>query len=227
MASPDHPLLARHPQPGHRQAWPRIRQGEAVGALHPRHRSRRHARGRGAASTPISPTGSAAAERPCGDDLRSGGGGRGGSHRTRYPPPRDLAKHDPREGPPTTPSRLPRSNRSMCRRRCASADVVGAPRRRPECVLRASKTADRLDAPVPRASAMSASNGRSRALETAVKGLLFDCRMCGQCVLLDRHVLPDELPERVAQRPVRRRARQRQLRGLSGYALRLGRRPTR
>ena len=40
--------------------------------------------------------------------------------------------------------------------------------------------------------------------------------------VLDRHVLPDELPETVAQRPLRRRARQRQLRGRAGYALRLG-----
>ena len=38
----------------------------------------------------------------------------------------------------------------------------------------------------------------------------------------DGHVLPDELPESAAQRPVRRRPRERQLRGLSRYALRLG-----
>ena len=40
--------------------------------------------------------------------------------------------------------------------------------------------------------------------------------------VLDRHVLPDELPEGPAQRPLRRRARERQLRGLPGDALRLG-----
>jgi hypothetical protein len=31
-------------------------------------------------------------------------------------------------------------------------------------------------------------------VERSVKGLLFDCRMCGQCIL-HRHVLPDELPK--------------------------------
>ena len=46
------------------------------------------------------------------------------------------------------------------------------------------------------------------AVERGVKGLLFDCKMCGQCVLeLHRHVLPDELPEEAAQRPLRRGAR--------------------
>ena len=61
------------------------------------------------------------------------------------------------------------------------------------------------------------------ALEAGVKGLLFDCRMCGDCVLWKNgHVLPDELPESAAQRPVRRRPLERQLRGLSRYALRLG-----
>ena len=40
--------------------------------------------------------------------------------------------------------------------------------------------------------------------------------------LLDRHVMPDELPEAAAQRSLRRRARQRQLRGRAGHALRLG-----
>ena len=40
---------------------------------------------------------------------------------------------------------------------------------------------------------------------------------------LDRHVLPDELSEDLAQRPVRRRARQRQLRSEARDALRLGR----
>ena len=46
-----------------------------------------------------------------------------------------------------------------------------------------------------------------------MKEFLFDCRMCGQCVLeLDRHVLPDELSEGAAQRTLRRRARRRPLR---------------
>ena len=40
--------------------------------------------------------------------------------------------------------------------------------------------------------------------------------------VLDRHVVPDELPQAAAQRSLRRRARQRQLRGRAGHALRLG-----
>ena len=39
----------------------------------------------------------------------------------------------------------------------------------------------------------------------------------------DRHVVPDELPEDLAQRSVRRRARQRQLRGQARHAMRVGR----
>ncbi len=62
------------------------------------------------------------------------------------------------------------------------------------------------------------------AVERGVKGLLFDCRMCGQLrAEFHRHVLPDELPEAAAQRAVRRRPRQRQLRGQARDALRLGR----
>jgi hypothetical protein len=49
-------------------------------------------------------------------------------------------------------------------------------------------------------------------IERNVKGLLFDCRMCGQCALSSTGMsLPDELPKAAAQRPVRRRSRQRQL----------------
>src|SRR5690606_31058794 len=39
---------------------------------------------------------------------------------------------------------------------------------------------------------------------------------------LHRHVMPDELSETAPQRPLRRRARQRQLRSGAGYALRVG-----
>ncbi len=39
---------------------------------------------------------------------------------------------------------------------------------------------------------------------------------------LDRHVVPDELPEDLAQRPLRRRARERPLRGQAGDEVRLG-----
>ena len=66
----------------------------------------------------------------------------------------------------------------------ARAAVVGAPRTRAECVL--SRLRGRAGAPARRcsgASATSGSNGRSRRSSAAVKGLLFDCRMCGQCVL--------------------------------------------
>ena len=69
--------------------------------------------------------------------------------------------------------------------------------------------------------------GRAEApvkfVERRVKGLLFDCRMCGTVhPLLDRHVLPDELPQAAPERALRRRARQRPLRGGAGHALRLG-----
>ena len=51
-------------------------------------------------------------------------------------------------------------------------------------------------------------------LERATKSAFFDCRMCGQCALVgDRHGLPDELRQADAQRPLRRRARRRRLRG--------------
>ena len=63
------------------------------------------------------------------------------------------------------------------------------------------------------------------AVERVVKGVLFDTQMCGDCTLgADRHGLPDELPQVHAQRPVRRRARERPLRGQAGHALRVGRR---
>jgi hypothetical protein len=59
------------------------------------------------------------------------------------------------------------------------------------------------------------------AVERGVKGLLFDCRMCGQCIL-HRHVLPHELPEEPAQRPVRRGTRRRPLRGAPRDEVRVG-----
>jgi len=60
-------------------------------------------------------------------------------------------------------------------------------------------------------------------VEKAVKGLLFDCRMCGQCVLsCDRHVLPDELSEVVAQRSCGGVTRRRPLRGQAGYEVASG-----
>ncbi len=63
------------------------------------------------------------------------------------------------------------------------------------------------------------------AVEKAVKGLLFDCQMCGQCVLSATGMsCPMNCPKQIAQRPLRRRARQRQLRGQARDALRLGRR---
>ena len=47
MGRPDHPsLLARHPEPGHRQGGPAEREARIAGTLHPRHRRRRDARGR-------------------------------------------------------------------------------------------------------------------------------------------------------------------------------------
>jgi hypothetical protein len=53
-------------------------------------------------------------------------------------------------------------------------------------------------------------------LEKLSKGAIFDCRMCGQCVLHQhRHDLPDDLPEKPAQRAVRGRAAQWELRDLS------------
>ena len=68
---PDHPLLARHSEPGHRQGRARVGQARIAGALHPRDRRRRDARGRQRAPTPISPIGGAASPTPCGDDLEA------------------------------------------------------------------------------------------------------------------------------------------------------------
>ena len=79
---------------------------------------------------------------------------------------------------------------------------------------------------VPRCCADRATSvwrSRSPRSNATSKGLLFDCQMCGQCVLSShRHVLPDELPEAAAQRPLRRRARRRPLRSQARDALRLG-----
>jgi len=50
------------------------------------------------------------------------------------------------------------------------------------------------------------------------QGFMFDCRMCGQCILSSTGMsCPMNCPSS-AQRPLRRRARQRQLRGRAGYA---------
>jgi hypothetical protein len=76
--------------------------------------------------------------------------------------------------------------------------------------------------PLWKGSAMAASRPRSNS-SNARQGLhvrLPHVRPVHPVV--DRHVLPDELPQAAAQRPVRRRARQRQLRGRARHALRLG-----
>lgn len=59
-------------------------------------------------------------------------------------------------------------------------------------------------------------------VEKTIKSALFDCRMCGQCILFHRHVLPNELPEKFAQWAVRRCAREWQLRSLCRDALCVG-----
>ncbi len=60
-------------------------------------------------------------------------------------------------------------------------------------------------------------------VERHVKGALFDCRMCGDCALSSTGLsCPMNCPKGLAQRPLRRRARQRPLRGLRRHALRLG-----
>ena len=61
-------------------------------------------------------------------------------------------------------------------------------------------------------------------VERNVKGLLFDCRMCGQCVLSSTGMsCPMNCPEDFAQRPLRRRARGRPLRSQAGDEMRMGR----
>ncbi len=63
-------------------------------------------------------------------------------------------------------------------------------------------------------------HGPPPAIEHAVKKPVFDCRMCGQCVLHSTgHDLPDDLPEDAPERPVRRCARERALRGEARDAL--------
>ena len=60
-------------------------------------------------------------------------------------------------------------------------------------------------------------------VEKGVKTLLFDCKMCGQCVLSSTgYVLPDELPQTTAQRPLRRCTPRRVLRGEARDEMRLG-----
>ena len=49
-----------------------------------------------------------------------------------------------------------------------------------------------------------------RPVERLSKGLVFDCRMCGQCVLHSTGMTcPMSCPKKLAQRPLRRRAAQR------------------
>ena len=75
--------------------------------------------------------------------------------------------------------------------------MVGAPRARPERLLsRLRGSAGAACTPMFRALGYERIERPVAGVEKAVKGLLFDCRMCGQCVLeLHRHVLPDELSQ--------------------------------
>ncbi len=77
--------------------------------------------------------------------------------------------------------------------------------------------------PLWKAIGYARAEGPVKFIEKRVKGFLFDCRMCGQCVLSSTGMsCPMNCPKQLAQRPLRRRARQRQLRGRARHALRLG-----
>ena len=97
---PDHPLLARHSEPGHRQGRPLGGQARTLGAVHPRHRRSRDAcrrKERRRLSRRV------AARRARALRRRPGSGG--GSRRRRLEAEYDthrlavLAKHDGRENP--------------------------------------------------------------------------------------------------------------------------------
>src|SRR3954471_9778729 len=102
--------------------------------------------------------------------------------------------------------------------------LVRAPRTRPQLVLpeirrRAGCRKSAL-APGGLPTAGTA-GGRARAGHQGRLGRLQDVRAVR--AELDRHVLPDELPQTIAQWTLWRRARERQLRGQARDALRVGR----
>ncbi len=106
-----------------------------------------------------------------------------------------------------------------------SQALVGAPCARPERLLsRASRPCWCACTACFAPWATSGSSGPSAGIERAVKGLLFDCRMCGQCVLSSTGMsCPMNCPKTLRNGPVRRGSRQRQLRGQARHAMRLGR----
>ena len=169
------------------------------------------------------------APRPCGDDLKAEASGRGRTARGPLHRRRPRAAH-PRQGPRSNNWRRQRAApcRTAGRRNhlmYADAALVGASRTRPAnaSIARSSALLVRLGAAAggDRLRAPRAAGGGGRARRQGLAVRLPDVR--AMRAELDRHVLPDELSEEAAQRPVRRRARERQLRSRSRDALRLGR----
>ena len=222
----DRHFVARRAGTGHRQAWPRGRQGAAVAAL-PGSR-----RPRGDARRPRQ-----VRRLPRGLAARCAAFPAATTCRPRPKRPRRRS----RPATATTTccgSSAPRASTNNC---AGNARTCAGPGRRNhlmyavrhwsvrharglsrfyaafEALLVKARAAverigyERLERPV--------AADRARRQGTAVR--LPDVRAVR--AELDRHGVPDELPEAVAQRTLRRRARERQLRSGAGDALRLGR----
>ena len=215
MGAAEHHFLARHSRAGGRQARPRDR---------PKCSCRRDFRKRSiapqcararAARMLISPTGSAARRGPAAMTSRPKRPPKPRGSRQRYTD-EDLERLIRAKGMDelNTHGRWGRRRRLRGLLMYARAPVVGTARARPECFLSRFRDAawsrmhgafraigyERLERPVA-------------AVEKTVKGLLFDCRMCGQCVLSSTGMsCPMNCPKNLAQRSLRRRARGRSLR---------------
>ena len=166
------------------------------------------------------------APRPCGDDLQAEANAEAARLEAQYTD-EDSGAPDSRQRRRCKPRclRLRRRTGPRVRLMYSRAAVVGAPCARPERLLsRASRRCwcglhplfqalgyERIERPVAR---------RRESRQGPAVRLPHVRSMRAE---FHRHVLPDELPQELAQWALRRRARQRQLRGQARHALRLGR----
>ena len=145
---------------------------------------------------------------PCGDDLEAEAAAAAEALEAEYTPERlrELVANGGRAAPDV---RRP--------------PLVDPPRRLLGAVLpplRVGLCRGRPGAAARRARAPGGARRRARAQRQGAAVRLPDVRQVR--AQRDRHVLPDELPQADAQRPLRRRAAERALRGQAGDALRLG-----
>ena len=203
----DRRLLARHPRPGHRQEGPAERQARTAAALHrgdrhvrDAHRRRRHrrlsggmAQGRSGAGRRRPRSRGREGARTTSTRSTTASGWSLWSRRAARKMSETVRQIQIQRSPRPLWSRRQRRNPTTSRPTCRRSGACSAPMRCGcgRCAIRAcsngsmpgSPTCSCSSIPCGRASATAASKAPVKFVEKRVKGFMFDCRMCGQCVL--------------------------------------------